>query len=181
MKLGEIAPLEEDQIAINDYLRYAFEEKQKKMKTKEKGVNESEDERQYRIERRHRKFGKLAEALAKSVGHPGASFHVFYKRVFYVMIKLLPAFSVKYAGFSPDLTQQELSLEHIEVIFEGIDDELNAKKSYEENPYLEETSLNDEDEEILAEFSADDKLKFKIAKTFILQLHKVNQESENDL
>ena len=77
MKLGEIAPLEEDQIAINDYLRYAFEEKQKKMKTKEKGVNESEDERQYRIERRHRKFGKLAEALAKSVGHPGGPFHVF--------------------------------------------------------------------------------------------------------
>ena len=50
------------------------------------------------------------------------------------------------------MTPQELSLEHIEVIFEGIDDELNAKKSYEENPYLEETSLNDEDEEILAEF-----------------------------
>lgn len=81
------------------------------------------------------------------------------------------------------MTPQELSLEHIEVIFEGIDDELNAKKSYEENPYLEETSLNDEDEEILEEFSAEDKLKFKIAKTFILQLHKVNQEeeSENDL
>ena len=99
------------------------------------------------------------------------------------MINLQPVFSVQYAGFSPDLTPQELSLEHIEVIFEGIDDELNAKKSYEENPYLEETSLNDEDEEILEEFSAEDKLKFKIAKTFILQLHKVNQEeeSENDL
>ena len=81
------------------------------------------------------------------------------------------------------MTPTDLSLEHIEVIFEGIDDELNAKKSYEENPYLEETSLNDEDEEILEEFSAEDKLKFKIAKTFILQLHKVNQEeeSENDL
>ena len=78
MKLGEIAPLEEDQIAIDEYLRYAFEEKRQKMKAKEKGVNESEEERQYRIERRHRKFGKLAEALAKSVGHPGAPFIVFY-------------------------------------------------------------------------------------------------------
>lgn len=158
MKLGEIAPLEEDQIAIDDYLRYTYGMKGPQQKTKEKGVNESEQERAYRIERRHRKFGKLAEALSKSVGHP-----------------------VKYAGFSPDLTPSELSLEHIEVIFEGIDDELNAKKSYEENPYLEETPLNDEDEETLAEFSPDDKLKFKIAKTFILQLHKVNQESETDL
>ena len=88
---------------------------------------------------------------------------------------------MKYEGFSPDLTPTELSLEHIEVIFEGIDDELNAKGSYDENPYLEETPLNDEDEEILAEFPPEDKLKFKIAKTFILQLHKVNQEKENDL
>ena len=79
------------------------------------------------------------------------------------------------------MTPTELSLEHIEVIFEGIDDELNAKGSYDENPYLEETPLNDEDEEILAEFPPEDKLKFKIAKTFILQLHKVNQEKENDL
>ena len=88
---------------------------------------------------------------------------------------------MKYEGFSPDLTPTELSLEHIEVIFEGIDDELNAQGSYDENPYLEETPLNDEDEEILAEFPPEDKLKFKIAKTFILQLHKVNQEKENDL
>ena len=88
---------------------------------------------------------------------------------------------MKYEGFSPDLTPTELSLEHIEVIFEGIDDELNAKGSYDENPYLEETPLNDEDEEILTEFPPEDKLKFKIAKTFILQLHKVNQEKENDL
>ena len=77
MKLGEIAPLEEDQIAIDDYLRYTYGyNEHKKMKAKEKGVNESEEERQYRIERRHRKFGKLAEALAKSVGHPGASLYL---------------------------------------------------------------------------------------------------------
>ena len=90
---------------------------------------------------------------------------------------------MKYEGFSPDLTPTELSLEHIEVIFEGIDDELNAKGTYDENPYLEEPPgvLNEDDYEILAEFPPEDKLKFKIAKTFILQLHKVNQEREDNL
>ena len=57
MKMGELAP--------------KLKAQKQQQKTKEKGVNESEEERQYRIERRHRKFGKLAEALAKSVGHPG--------------------------------------------------------------------------------------------------------------
>merc|ERR1719244_1594569 len=109
LKLGELAPLEEDQIAIDEYLRMhqMFKHQQKLQeqglgKTKEKGVNESEEERKYRVDRRHRKFGKLAQALAQSVGHP-----------------------VKYEGLDSK-TPTELSLEHIEVIFEGIDDELNA-------------------------------------------------------
>ena len=63
MKLGELAA--------------AGKLKKQEQKTKEKGVNESEEERQYRIERRHRKFGKLAEALAKSVGHPGKRGYTF--------------------------------------------------------------------------------------------------------
>ena len=63
MKMGELAP--------------KLKAQKQQQKTKEKGVNESEEERQYRIERRHRKFGKLAEALAKSVGHPGKRGYTF--------------------------------------------------------------------------------------------------------
>ena len=74
MKLGELAPSEEDQAVIDDYLRM---HQLAKYHAKEKGVNESTEERNLRIQRRHRKFGKLAKALAMAVGHPGSN-HLFH-------------------------------------------------------------------------------------------------------
>ena len=105
-----------------------------------------------------------------AVGHPGLFFSPSNENV------QLHIYSVKYEALDSK-APTELSLEHIEVIFEGIDDELNAKQRYisDVSPYLDDNS--GDDDELLAEFTMEERLKFKIAKTFILQLDDPNDES----
>merc|ERR1712099_207018 len=62
-------------------------------------------------------------------------------------------------------------LEHVEVILEGIDDELNSKQRYisDVEPYLTKTDLEPNAPQLNG-LTMEEQLKYKIARTFMVQL-----------
>ena len=62
-------------------------------------------------------------------------------------------------------------MEHVEVILEGIDDELNSKQRYisDVEPYLTKTDLEPNAPQLNG-LTMEEQLKYKIARTFMVQL-----------